>query len=347
MVRPGQVFSALSAAVRNPNIRRVELAWWRPSPQSGRTSSHSASSRTSRAARQPSGSPGLCACCRRRSSPRSQRRSAIDSGVSALPALTLVGSLALGCSSRRCFRGRRAPCIRLRSPGRACIHSHQAHAAGSAAVARTNSRRAHRFERCNSTIESPGTLLGPLLAGVLVSVADVGLVFAVGAGGLLLAAVFLSGVRIEGGIDWPRPPTTRVAYDRSLAAGFRAIARQPKTPPGRGADRHAERLRPRLPQCPDRRRRIPGLRCRRRSGRLHDSRHRSWWPGRSSRSDDAWRATTCCRLRPRARVLGSADRAHLPLVPSRAGDLPACDCRCCQQRRGCRRLHPAPANCPG
>ena len=27
MVRPGQVFAALSAAVRNPDIRRVELAW--------------------------------------------------------------------------------------------------------------------------------------------------------------------------------------------------------------------------------------------------------------------------------------------------------------------------------
>ena len=42
-----------------------------------------------------------------------------------------------------------------------------------------------------STIESLGTLVGPLLAGVLVSVADAGVVFAVGAGALLLGAPLL------------------------------------------------------------------------------------------------------------------------------------------------------------
>ena len=51
-----------------------------------------------------------------------------------------------------------------------------------------------------STIESLGTLVGPLL-GVLVSVADVGLVFAVGAGVLLLGAASLLRVRVAGAVD--------------------------------------------------------------------------------------------------------------------------------------------------
>src|SRR5437588_99912 len=49
-----------------------------------------------------------------------------------------------------------------------------------------------------STVESVGTLAGPLLAGVLVSVADVGVVFIVGAGLLLTAVVLLARVRVEG-----------------------------------------------------------------------------------------------------------------------------------------------------
>jgi len=52
-----------------------------------------------------------------------------------------------------------------------------------------------------STVESLGTLLGPLLAGILVSLADVGVVFAVGAAALLVAATLLSRVRVEGRIE--------------------------------------------------------------------------------------------------------------------------------------------------
>ena len=247
---------------------------------------------------------------------------------------------------RRCFRGRRAPGIRFRGPGRDRIHSHQAHAAGSAAVARANSRRAHRFERCNlddrKLGDSPRTIARRRTRLCCGRRTRLRRRRRRASSGRSVPLEGQSRRRHRPGCGRRRRgwrttgPCGRVSNDCA----------QPKTPSGRGPDRHAD-LRPRLPQCPDRRRRIPGLRCRCRSGRLHDSRHRSRWPDRSGRSDDAWRATTCCRLRPRARVLGSADRTHLPLVQSRAGDLPACGCRCCQQRRGCRRLHPAPANRPG
>jgi MFS family permease len=49
-----------------------------------------------------------------------------------------------------------------------------------------------------STIESLGTLVGPLLAGVLVAVLDPGVVFAVGAGALVLSALFFARVAVEG-----------------------------------------------------------------------------------------------------------------------------------------------------
>ena len=52
-----------------------------------------------------------------------------------------------------------------------------------------------------STIESLGTLVGPLLIGVLISVADAGLVFAAGAGASLLQAACLLRVRVAGAVD--------------------------------------------------------------------------------------------------------------------------------------------------
>jgi MFS family permease len=77
-----------------------------------------------------------------------------------------------------------------------------------------------------STIEGLGTLIGPVVAGVLVSVADAGVVFAVGAGVLLLAAMLLSRVRVEGRIDLTVAPGEG-SVRRVLAAGFRTIARTP------------------------------------------------------------------------------------------------------------------------
>jgi MFS family permease len=77
-----------------------------------------------------------------------------------------------------------------------------------------------------STIEGLGTLIGPVVAGVLVSLADAGIVFAVGAAALLLAAMLLSRVHVEGRIDLAVAPEEGDVR-RVLAAGFRTIARTP------------------------------------------------------------------------------------------------------------------------
>jgi MFS family permease len=76
-----------------------------------------------------------------------------------------------------------------------------------------------------STVESFGTLVGPLLAGVLVSVADAGVVFALGALAFLVGAVLLLGVRVEGRVSLVAPGESA---RKALAAGFGAIARLPR-----------------------------------------------------------------------------------------------------------------------
>lgn len=77
-----------------------------------------------------------------------------------------------------------------------------------------------------STIESLGTLIGPLLAGVLVSVADAGVVFAVGTGALLVSAFLFARVTVEG-----RLRSAGVVEPESLRsivlAGVSYVARTP------------------------------------------------------------------------------------------------------------------------
>ncbi|HEY3576507.1 MAG TPA: MFS transporter [Gaiellaceae bacterium] len=75
-----------------------------------------------------------------------------------------------------------------------------------------------------STMEGLGTLVGPLLAGVLVALTDVAAVFSAAAVVFLIAAVLLVRVRVKG-----RAPTTaRAPVRRMLGAGFVAVARAPR-----------------------------------------------------------------------------------------------------------------------
>jgi MFS family permease len=78
-----------------------------------------------------------------------------------------------------------------------------------------------------STLESVGTLVGPLLAGVLIAVANAGVVFVVAAGALLVAAVLLERMQVEGRIQETAAaegPRLRELF----AAGFRIVASAPK-----------------------------------------------------------------------------------------------------------------------
>ncbi len=71
----------------------------------------------------------------------------------------------------------------------------------------------------SSTIESLGTLAGPLLAGVLVSVTDPGVVFAAAAGTLLAGALLLAPLQCRG-----RDPAVRRRRERAAGTCSTAFA---------------------------------------------------------------------------------------------------------------------------
>jgi MFS family permease len=77
-----------------------------------------------------------------------------------------------------------------------------------------------------STLESLGTLAGPLVAGVLVSVADPGVVFAAAAGTMLVAAALLAPLHVEGVIQ---ATAAREPVRELLLGGLREVRRSPET----------------------------------------------------------------------------------------------------------------------
>ncbi len=78
-----------------------------------------------------------------------------------------------------------------------------------------------------STIESLATLGGPLLAGVLLSFAAVGVVFAVAAGAVALAATLLMRVKVEGRVSGGSGVGATGTL-RNLGVDLRAVARLPQ-----------------------------------------------------------------------------------------------------------------------
>jgi len=73
-----------------------------------------------------------------------------------------------------------------------------------------------------STIESVGTLVGPVFAGVLVSLTDIAAVFVLGAAALLAGAVLLARVRVESRIELTAE-TDEESIRRMIADGFRTV----------------------------------------------------------------------------------------------------------------------------
>lgn len=76
-----------------------------------------------------------------------------------------------------------------------------------------------------STVEGAGTLAGPLVAGVLVSVADVGVVFAVASIAFLAAALLFARVHVEGRVHM-RPATAGRGALVSALAGIDMVLRR-------------------------------------------------------------------------------------------------------------------------
>lgn len=227
MIRPRQVMATLASAGRNPEVRRVELAWgaaiaaeWAHFVALGVF------------AYEEGGAAAVGIAGLVRLLPAALVAPFAASLGDRFPrerfllAMMLVGSVALGGSAVAFAAGAEYLVFAFAALlGLAVTLIRPALQALLPSLARTPEELI-ASNGATSTIESLGTLVGPLLAGVLVSVANAGLVFAVGAGALLLAAASLWRVRVEGRIDLGHAEEGGVA--RRVGAGIRTVARAPR-----------------------------------------------------------------------------------------------------------------------
>jgi MFS family permease len=228
MGRPDQLVAALAVSVRNPDIRRAELAWgsaitaeWAHFVAFGVFAyEHGGASAVGIAGLVRLLPAAIVAPFAASLGDRFRREHF-------LLAMSLVGSLALGASAVAAFADAVVLVFAFAALlGLACTLIRPTLQALLPSLARTPEELI-ASNAATSTIESLGTLFGPLLAGVLVSVADVGLVFALGAGALILGTALLARVEVQGGFDLAAAAAEGGAW-RLLAAGFRTIARAPR-----------------------------------------------------------------------------------------------------------------------
>jgi len=225
---PERLLAPLTAALRNDDVRRVELAWgaaiaaeWAHFVALGVFAYDAA------------GATGVGVAGLVRLLP-----AAIIAPFAAslgdrfrrerfLLAMALIGTAALAASAAAAFAGSEALVFGLAAVvGLSATLTRPALQALLPSLARTPEELI-AANAATSTLESLGTLAGPIVAGVLVALADVGVVFVVGAATLLVGAGLLARVRVEGRVDIVSPHGHQAM--RMLVAGFRAIARAPRT----------------------------------------------------------------------------------------------------------------------
>jgi MFS family permease len=227
VVRPGEIVSALGTAVRNENVRRVELAWggsiaaeWAHFVALGVFAYQEGGATAVGIAGLVRLLPAAALAPFAASLGDRFRRERFLLG------LMLVASAALAGSAAAAYGGSRVLVFAFAAVvGLSTTLVRPALQALLPSLARTPEELI-ASNGATSIIESLGTLVGPVLAGLLVSFADVGLVFAVGAGMFLVAAALLARVEVEGRIELADAPGDRGARGM-VAAGFRAIMRTP------------------------------------------------------------------------------------------------------------------------
>jgi len=224
--RVRQVLGALGSALRNPNVRRVELAWgaaiaaeWAHFVAFGvyayDVGGPAAVGIAGLVRLLPAAIVAPFAASLGDRFPRERF----------LLALTLVASLALCASAIAVFADAESLVFAFAALlGFAVTLIRPALQALLPSLARTPEELI-AANGATSTIESLGTLVGPLLAGMLVSLANAGVVFAAGAGAFLVAAILLLRVRVEDRISLT---ATGEGARKLLAAGFGAIAHMPR-----------------------------------------------------------------------------------------------------------------------
>jgi MFS family permease len=223
VVQPRQLVSALGASFRNENVRRVELAWgaaiaaeWAHFVALGVF------------AYEQGGTPAVGIAGLVRLLPAAAvapfaasfgdrfRRERF------LFTLTLLGAGALIASAVAAAADNRVLVFAFASVvGLAATLIRPALQALLPSLARTPAELI-ASNGATSTIESLGTLVGPAVAGVFVSLADVAAVFALGAAALVVGAVLLARVKVENRVG-PATETDGESFRRMIADGFRTV----------------------------------------------------------------------------------------------------------------------------
>jgi MFS family permease len=227
MVRPHQVVSALAAAVRNENVRRVQLAWgaaiateWAHFVALGVFAYQQGGTSAVGIAGLVRLLPGAVVAPFAASLGDRFRRERF------LLVMMLVGAIALAASAAAAFaENRTLVFIFAGVMGLSSTLIRPALQALLPSLVRTPDELI-ASNGATSTIESIGTLIGPLLAGVLVSLANVGLAFVLGAVLLLAGAALLARVSVESRIELASAADYE-SVGRVVTAGFRTVARTP------------------------------------------------------------------------------------------------------------------------
>jgi MFS family permease len=228
MARPRQVVSALGAAARNENIRRVELAW---GAAIGAEWAHFVALGVFAYQQGGTSAVGIAGLVR-------LLPAAVVAPFAAsfgdrfrrerfLLTLALVGAIALAGSAAAAWADSRALVFAFGAVvGVSATLTRPALQALLPSLART-AEELIASNCATSTIESIGTLIGPLCAGLLVAVGDVGVVFVVAAGVLLAGAVLLSQLRVESRIELT-DGRDQASIRRMIAGGFETVVRTPR-----------------------------------------------------------------------------------------------------------------------
>ena len=225
MVRPRQLVWALGVAIRNENVRRVELAWgaaiaaeWAHFVALGVFAYQEGGTAAVGIAGLVRLLPAAVVAPFAASLGDRFRRERF------LLTLTLVGAGALAASAAAAFADNRVLVFAFASVvGLASTLIRPALQALLPSLARTPEELI-ASNGATSTIESIGTLVGPVFAGVFVSLADVATVFVLGAAALLAGAVLLARVTVESRVGLTGE-IDRESLRQMITDGFRTVMR--------------------------------------------------------------------------------------------------------------------------
>jgi MFS family permease len=224
MSRPAQAAAALGAVMRSHNLRRVELAWgasisaeWAHFVALGVFAYGAGGTRAVGIAGLARMLPAAFVAPLASSLGDRFRRERF------LLAIAITGCLALAGSAVAFFAGRNEALVYALAGvvGVTSTLFRPALQAILPSLARTPEELI-ASNGATSTIESLGTLGGPLLAGVLVATANPGVVFGAAAGALLVATALLAAMHVEGRIQ---PGPAEVGARQLVLDGFREFAR--------------------------------------------------------------------------------------------------------------------------